>query len=83
MADEEACEKITVNMVSSSVLYMFVKKYENLRITIYKIEIVCARQRAWYYTRWAPKHILGTRFFSVTYGHISSNYELEFFGGWC
>ena len=34
--------KRSVNMVSSSVLFMFVKKQENLRVTIYKKEIICA-----------------------------------------
>ena len=35
--------KKTVEMVASSVLYVFVKKEENLRRNIYKIEIVHGR----------------------------------------
>ena len=49
--------KISVNTESSSVLYMFIKKEENLRLL---------------FTRWGPKFILGARFFSVPNGHVSS-----------
>ena len=55
---------------------------ENLRLTVYKTEIVRAQLRAGYCTRWAPKVILGTRFFSVPDGHVSSNYEAKFLGMW-
>ena len=58
---------------------MFIKKEENLRLTVYKIE---ARLHAGYCTRWAPKVLLGARFFSVPGGHLSSNYEPEFLGTW-
>ena len=41
MVNEEACEKRSVNTISSSVLYKFIKKEENLRLfTIYKIKIL-------------------------------------------
>ena len=67
----------SINMVFSSVFCMFIKKEENLRLTVYKKEIVRAQLRAGYCTRWA-KVILGARFFSVPVGHVSSNYEPEF-----
>ena len=35
--------KKTVEMVASSVLYVFLKKEENLRLNIYKIEIFHGR----------------------------------------
>ena len=38
--------KRSINMVSSSVFCMFVKKEESLRLTVYKIEVVRARLRA-------------------------------------
>ena len=45
--------KRSINVVSSSVFCMFIKKEENLRLTVYKIEIVCAQLCAGYCTRWA------------------------------
>ena len=69
-------------MVSSSVFCMFIRKEENLRLTVYKIEVVRARLRAGYCTRSAPKVLSGARFFSVPDGHVSSNYEPEFLGAW-
>ena len=74
--------KRSINMVSFPVFCMFINKEENLKLTVYKIEIVHAQLRAGYCTRWAPKVILGTRFFSVPDGHVSSNYEPEFLGLW-
>ena len=74
--------KRSINMVSSSVFCMFIKEEENLRLTVYKIEIVRAQVRAGYCTRWAPKVILGARFFSVPEGHVSSNYEPKVLGAW-
>ena len=44
--------KKTVEMVASSVLYVFLKKEENLRRNIYKIWL------AQYCSQWAPKNIL-------------------------
>ena len=70
--------KRSVNMISSSVLYMFIKE-ENLRLTIYKIETEIEIR---YCARWAPKGILGARFFSVHDGNVSSNYKPEFLGAW-
>ena len=72
--------KRSINVVSSSFFYMFIKKEENLRLTVYKIEIVHAQLRAGYCTRWAPKVILDARFFSEPDGHVSSNYEPDFLG---
>ena len=74
--------KRSIDMVPSSVFCMFIKKEENLRLTVCKIEIVRAQLRAGYCTRWPPKVILGARFFSVADGHVSSNYEPEFLGAW-
>ena len=74
--------KRSINMVSSSVFCMFIKKEENLRLTVYKIEVVRARLRARYCTQWAPKLLLGARFFSIPDKHVSSNYEPEFLGAW-
>ena len=37
---KKRARKRSVNTLSSSVLYMFIKKEENLRLTIYKIEII-------------------------------------------
>ena len=61
--------KRSINMVSSSVFCMFIKKEENITLTVYKIEVVRAQLRAGYCTRWAPKVILGARFFSVPDRH--------------
>ena len=74
--------KRSINMVSSSVFCMFIKKEENLIFTVYKIEIVRAQLCAGYCTRWAPKVILGTQFFSMPDGHVSSNYKPQFLGVW-
>ena len=74
--------KRSINMVSSSVFCMFIKKEENLRLAVYKTEIVGAQLCAEYCTRWAPKVILSTQFFSVPDRHVSSNYEPEFLGAW-
>ena len=60
--------KRSINVVSSSVFCMFIKKEENLRLTIYKIEIVCAQLCAGYCTRWAPKVILGADFSACLMG---------------
>ena len=61
IVNEEVCEKRSVNTVSSSVLYKFIKKEENLRLfTIYKIKIVPAQRCAQYCARWAAKAISGT-----------------------
>ena len=68
--------KRSVNTLSSSDLYMFIKKEQNLRLTIYKIEIMCAGRHARYCARWAPKVILSAQFFSVPNGHVSSNCEV-------
>ena len=70
----------SINMVSSLVFCMFIKKEENLRLTAYKI--VHEKLSAGYCTRWAPKVILGTQFFNVPDRHVSSNYEPEFLGAW-
>ena len=51
--------KRSINMVSFSVFCMFIKKEENLRLIVYKIEIVRAQLRAGYCTQWASKVILG------------------------
>ena len=51
--------KRSFNMVSFSVFCMFIKKEENLRLIVYKIEIVRAQLHAGYCTQWAPKVILG------------------------
>ena len=75
MVDEEACKKRFVNSLSFSVLYMFIKNQENLRLTIYEIEMLYARRYAWYCAWWARKNNLGTWFFSMPDKHISSNYE--------
>ena len=74
--------KRSINMVSSSVFCMFIKKEENLRLTVYKTEIVHAQLRARYCTQWVPKVILSAQFFSMPDGHVSSNYEPEFLGAW-
>ena len=82
MAEKMHARKRSINIVSSSVFCMFIKKEENLRLTVYKIEIVCAQLRAGYCTRWVLKVILGTQFFSMLNGHVSSNYEPEFLAVW-
>ena len=74
--------KRSINMVSYSVFCMFIKKEENLRLTVYKTEIVCAQLRARYCTRWAPEGILGPRFFSLPDRHVSSNYEPKALDAW-
>ena len=74
--------KRSVNTLSSSDLYMFIKKEQNLRLTIYKIEIMCAGRHARYCARWAPKVILSAQFFSVPNGHVSSNCEPGYLGVW-
>ena len=74
--------KRSINMVSSSVFCMLIKKEENLRLTVYKIEIVRAQLCTGYCTRWAPKVILGTRLLSVPDGPVSFNYEPEVLGAW-
>ena len=72
------------NTVSSLVLYMFIKKEENLRLVIYKIEIVCAQGHAQYCAQWAPKVILGAQFFSVLDGWALTNpiTKPKFLGVW-
>lgn len=72
--------KKTVEMVASSVLYVFLKKEENLRRNIYKIEIV----HGWACpncSQWTPKNILSAQFFSMPDRHVSSYYEPKFLGG--
>ena len=59
---------------------MFTKKEENLRLTIYKIEIVRVRRRTQYCARRTPKIILGAQFFSVTKGHVRSSYDPNSWG---
>ena len=56
---EMNARKRSINMVSSSVFCMFIRKEENLRLTVYKTEIVRAQLCAGYCTRWPPKVILG------------------------
>ena len=69
-------------MVSSSVLFMFVKKQENLRVTIYKKEITCAQRHVQYCAQWAPKVILGAQIFNMPKRNVSSNYKLAFLAAW-
>ena len=75
--------KRSINMVSSSIFCMFIKKEENLRLTVYKIKIVRAQLRTRYCTQWAPKVVLGAWFFSVPEGgraRIFGRVELIFGG---
>ena len=70
---EKHVRKKFVNMISLSVLYMLIKKEENLRLTICKTEILC---------QWAPKVVLDVQFFSVPNRHVSPNYKPKFLGMW-
>lgn len=67
-----------VNMVSFSVVHMFIKKRKNLSLTIYQIEVVRAWRHSLYCAWWVPKFILSDRIFSVTDERVSSDYKPEF-----
>ena len=75
---EKHARKRSDNILSSSALYMFIKKEGNLTLTIYKIEMMCL-------ILCCPmgfKVILCVQFLSMPDRHKSSNYEPKFFGMW-